>query len=48
MEEWIGERWHRLITRASDTGFAAQAVALPAVQRAAGLLFHAAGGAARR
>ena len=46
MEEWIGERWHRLITRASDTGFAAQAVALPAVQRAAGLLFHAAGGAA--
>jgi nitric oxide reductase NorD protein len=45
MEEWVGERWHRFITRAADTGFAAHAVALPAVQQAAGLLFRAAGGA---
>ncbi len=45
MEEWIGERWHRFITRAADGAFAEQAVALVEVQRAAALLFHAAGGA---
>ncbi len=28
MEAWIGERWHRLITRAANPGFAVQAVAL--------------------
>ncbi len=46
MEEWIGERWHRLITRAADASFADQAVALPAVERSVGLLFRAAGGPA--
>ena len=45
MEEWIGERWHRLITRAADRSFAAQAVTLEAMQRPVGLLFRAAGGA---
>jgi len=45
MEEWIGERWHRLITCAADASFAAHAVALPAMERSVGLLFRAAGGA---
>jgi len=45
MEEWIGERWHRFITRAADRNHAAQAVTLDAVQRPVQLLFHAAGGA---
>jgi nitric oxide reductase NorD protein len=45
MEEWIGERWHRLITRLADPTFAAQAVSLQAVQRPVELLFRAAGGA---
>ncbi|MDP1902442.1 MAG: VWA domain-containing protein [Rubrivivax sp.] len=45
MEEWIGERWHRLITRLADPSFADQAVALQAVQRPVELLFRAAGGA---
>ncbi len=46
MEEWIGERWHRFITRAADRSFADHAVALPEVTRAASMLFHAAGGSA--
>ena len=45
MEAWIGERWHRLITRAAKPGFAAQAVALAPLQPMLGLLFRAAGGA---
>ena len=45
MEEWIGERWHRLVTRAADRGFASQAVTLAVMQRPAELLFRAAGGA---
>ncbi|MEI2677722.1 MAG: VWA domain-containing protein [Burkholderiaceae bacterium] len=45
MEEWIGERWHRLITRVADRNFADQAVALAAVERSVGLLFRSAGGA---
>ncbi|WP_298828214.1 VWA domain-containing protein [uncultured Piscinibacter sp.] len=44
MEEWIGERWHRLITRAADRSFPARGVALEEVQRAAAMLFHAVGG----
>ncbi|MFO1206879.1 MAG: VWA domain-containing protein [Burkholderiales bacterium] len=46
MEEWVGERWHRLITRAADRSHARQAATLATMQRAASLLFHAAGGAA--
>ncbi len=45
MEEWIGERWHRLIDRAADRSFAAQGVALAEVERSVGLLYRAAGGA---
>ena len=45
MEEWIGERWHRFITRAADRNHAAQAVTLDAVQRPVQMLFHSAGGA---
>ncbi|MBP5991711.1 MAG: VWA domain-containing protein [Piscinibacter sp.] len=44
MEEWIGERWHRWITRAADRSFPAQAVALAEVKAAAAMLFHAVGG----
>ncbi len=44
MEEWIGERWHRWITRAADRSFPAQAVALDEVKAAAAMLFHAVGG----
>lgn len=47
MEEWIGEHWHRFITRAAQrhehTG---AAVTLDEVQRSATLLFRAAGGPA--
>jgi nitric oxide reductase NorD protein len=44
MEEWVGQQWHRLVTRWAepDTG----AVDLQAVQRAAALLLHAAGASA--
>lgn len=45
MEEWIGERWHRLITRAADRSFGEQAVTLESMQRPAAMLFHAVGGA---
>ena len=44
MEEWVGERWHRLITRVADPSFAEAAVPLEDVTRAVELLFRAAGG----
>ena len=44
MEEWVGERWHRFITRAADVNHPRAAVTLEQVQRAIGMLFHAAGG----
>ncbi|MFH7043392.1 nitric oxide reductase activation protein NorD [Paucibacter sp. JuS9] len=44
MEEWIGERWHRFITRVADSSHAQAAVTLAEVERSAGLLFRAAGG----
>jgi nitric oxide reductase NorD protein len=44
MEVWVGERWHRFITRAADRSFPDQAVTLAEMQRTAELLFHAAGG----
>ncbi|MBA4343729.1 MAG: VWA domain-containing protein [Methylibium sp.] len=44
MEEWIGERWHRFITRVADASHAQAAVTLVEVERSAGLLFRAAGG----
>jgi nitric oxide reductase NorD protein len=45
MEEWVGEQWHRLINRAAYRGYPEQAVRLETVQRAAALLYRAAGGA---
>lgn len=44
MEEWVGERWHRFIWRAADTGFAPAAVPLAQAERAVQLLFRAGGG----
>lgn len=45
MEEWIGDRWHRIVTRLADTTHAKAAVSLASVVRPASLLFRAAGGA---
>ncbi|MEJ6007135.1 VWA domain-containing protein [Paucibacter sp. AS339] len=44
MEEWIGQVWHRLISRAADPRHLAAAVNLKQMQRPIGLLFRAAGG----
>ncbi len=44
MEEWVGERWHRLITRAADASHADAAVSLEQVTRSVQLLFRAGGG----
>ena len=44
MEEWVGERWHRFITRAADINHPRAAVHLEQVQRAIEMLFRAAGG----
>ncbi len=45
MEEWVGERWHRWITRMADRSPAPQGVSLASVQQPVALLFRAAGGA---
>ena len=44
MEEWVGQQWHRLITRAAQTEHPEAAVSLEQVQRTLGLLFRAGGG----
>ncbi|MCL1961783.1 MAG: VWA domain-containing protein [Desulfovibrionaceae bacterium] len=44
LEEWVGERWHGLITRAADATYPHAAVQLEQVQRAIAMLFRAAGG----
>jgi nitric oxide reductase NorD protein len=44
MEEWVGERWHRLVTQAADITYPRAAVRLEQVPRAIGMLFRAAGG----
>jgi nitric oxide reductase NorD protein len=44
VEEWIGEHWHRWITRAADRSFPDQGVVLDEVKRSAAMLFHAIGG----
>jgi nitric oxide reductase NorD protein len=46
MEEWVGQWWHRAITRLADNTFPDAAVTLEEASRAVGLLFRAAGGAA--
>ena len=43
MDERAGERWHRFIWRAADTGFAPAAVPLAQAERAVQLLFRAGG-----
>ena len=44
MEEWVGQRWHRWITRAADRSHAQAAVELAQVQRLLATFFRAAGG----
>jgi nitric oxide reductase NorD protein len=44
MEEWIGEHWHRWITRVADRSFPEQGVVLDEVKHSAAMLFHAIGG----
>jgi nitric oxide reductase NorD protein len=44
MEEWVGERWHRFITRAADSTYPRAVVRLEQAQRAIEMLFRAAGG----
>ena len=46
MEEWVGKQWHRFIARAASREQAHAAVQLDEMQRAIGMLFRAAGGAA--
>ena len=44
MEEWVGARWHRFITRAADATYPCAEVQLEQVQRAVQMLFRAGGG----
>lgn len=44
MEEWVGQRWHRWVTRAADRTFPQQGVVLDEVKHSAAMLFHAIGG----
>ena len=44
MEEYVGQLWHRLITRAAARRYPAAAVTLAEVSRSAGILFRALGG----
>jgi nitric oxide reductase NorD protein len=44
MEEWVGEQWHRFITRAASGRTSRAPVRLEDMQRSIGLLFRAAGG----
>lgn len=45
MEEWVGQHWHRFISRVADRRHADAAVTLPEVQRTITLMFRAGGGA---
>lgn len=44
MEEWVGQWWHRAITRLADRAHPQQQVTLTEMQRSLQLLFHAGGG----
>ena len=44
MEQFVGTLWHRLVTRAADTGHGAAAVKLEDIAKPAGILFRALGG----
>lgn len=45
MEEWVGQQWHRAITRLAERGDPAHRVRLEDVQRPLAMLFRAGGGA---
>jgi nitric oxide reductase NorD protein len=44
MEEWVGEQWHRFITRVADTRYPDAGVKLADVQHSIGTFFRALGG----
>jgi nitric oxide reductase NorD protein len=44
MEQFVGTLWHRLVTRAADTGHGAAVVRLEEIAKPAGILFRALGG----
>ena len=44
MEQFVGTLWHRLVTRAADTGHGAAVVRLEEIAKPAGFLFRALGG----
>ena len=46
MEEWVGQQWHRFITRAAERRHDDAVVTLVEMERSIGLLFRAAGGGA--
>lgn len=46
MEEWIGQQWHRLITRWAEPGHTAAAVSLDEMRKPLGLLLRCGGGPA--
>ena len=48
MEEWVGAKWHKLVTRLADDNFWAAHVSLDEMRREIGLLFRAGGGAAQK
>lgn len=44
MEEWVGEAWHRFITRRTARDFPQQAVTLSEIQKTIGVVFRGLGG----
>jgi nitric oxide reductase NorD protein len=44
MEEWVGQLWHKVITRAADNHYPEAAVTLDEVAQPVGILFRALGG----
>lgn len=44
MEEWVGEAWHRFITRRTARDFPEQAVTLTEIQKTIGVVFRGLGG----
>lgn len=44
MEEWVGQLWHKMITRAADDHYPEAAVSLEEVAQPIGVLFRALGG----
>ena len=44
MEEWVGQLWHKMVTRAADDHYPEAVVTLDEVSRPVGVLFRALGG----